>query len=98
MAISPSGTFDYVAVVPDDRRDDERPWKVQLCAPRERTGKRPIEDPLVGRTPALEICDAGMTPDVRVSDFAGTVRPRVLRSRITLKAVRPAAIASYISR
>lgn len=41
---------------------------------------------LVGHAPTLEIVDAGLTPDVRVSPFTGTARPKVLLSRIILRA------------
>jgi hypothetical protein len=36
--------------------------------------------------PSFEIVDAGVTPDVRVSPHTGTVRPRVLLSRLILRA------------
>jgi len=84
MAVSSGGTFEYRAIVPEGRQR-ERPWDVALhTVPADSRG--PIDDGLVGHAPALEIGDAGLTPDVRVSPFTGTVRPKVLLSRVALRA------------
>jgi hypothetical protein len=86
MTISPSGTFDYVAIVPDSGAD-QAPWKVRLRTPIELTGYDQRDATrLVGHSPTLEISDAGMTPNVQTSPLTGTVSPRVLRSRLTLTA------------
>lgn len=85
MAIPRAGTFDYVAVVPESGRDQAL-WDVQIRVPIELTGDDHTDARLVGRAPTLEISDAGMTPDVRVSAITGIVGPRVLRSRLTLRA------------
>jgi len=45
-----------------------------------------FHDRLVGLQPSLEITDVGLTPDGRVSPHTGNVRPKVLLSRLTLRA------------
>jgi len=85
MTIAPWGTFDYVAVVPESGKGRE-PWEVDLCKPIQLTGDDRRDSRLVGHSPTLEISDAGMASDVRISPFTGSVSPRVLRSRITLTA------------
>jgi hypothetical protein len=45
-----------------------------------------MDERLVGHSPTLEISDAGIAPDERISPLTGRVRPRVLRSRLTLTA------------
>ena len=66
MAMPAEGTFEYLAIVPEGTQR-ERPWDVALhTVPADSRG--PIkEDRLVGHAPALEIDDAGLTPDVRFS-------------------------------
>jgi hypothetical protein len=92
MALPPSGTFDYVALVADARET----WTAALCTPIEPTGDDLVDNRLVGYAPTLDISDAGMPAEVRVSPFTGTVRPRVLRSRLTLTATdrKHASVAS----
>ena len=102
MAIPICGTFQYVATVPDSG-DDPTPWKVRLRTPIELTGDDLRDDRLVGHAPMLEISDAGITTDVRLSRFTGTPSPRVLRSRITLTAAerryaRVASVAFHVDR
>lgn len=86
MAMPPGGTFDYVVVVPSGQRLDRLECLAVL-----RKAVAPSGDPLrdrrlVGHTPLVQITDAGLTPDPSAE------RPRVLRSRITLRAAdRPAA-------
>src|SRR5215471_13126629 len=85
MAIHPSGTFDYVAIVPE-LVEDQAPWKVRLRTPIQLTGDDRSNTRLVGHSPTLEISDAGMTPSAQTSRLTGKVSPRVLRSRLTLTA------------
>jgi hypothetical protein len=79
VAIPPCGTFQYVAVVPESE-GDRTSWNVRLCAPVELTGDDLRDDRLVGYSPTLELSDAGITPDVRISSN-GRARPRVLSPR-----------------
>jgi hypothetical protein len=102
MAISPWGTFDYVAVVPETRRGRAL-WEVYLRKPIEPTGDQRFDDRLVGHSPTLEISDAGLAPDGRMSPFTGIVSPKVLRSRMTLtartkKRATAASVAFHIDR
>ncbi len=75
MAIPPSGTFNYVAVVPQDIRDGAVECAVQSMPSAGADTTR-----LVGRAPTLRVTAAGLTPD------AGPARPWVMRSRLTLEA------------
>jgi hypothetical protein len=79
-----SGTFRYVTVVPESGWGS--PWTVQLPEPIELTGNRLRDDRLVGHSPTLEISEAEITPDVRVSALKGAALPKVLRSRLLLRA------------
>lgn len=102
MAIGPPGTFQYVAVVPESGKS-LAPWKVHLSKPIELTGNELRDNRLVGHSPTLEISDAGIPVDVRVSPFTGSVSPKVLRSRITLTAqtkdhASVASIAFHVDR
>ena len=82
----PCGTFDYVAVVPDDPDAFAAGWPVALRRPVARRGDRLTDARLVGHAPRLRITDAGMTPDAPRPPSAPFARPRVLRSQITLTA------------
>ena len=75
----------YLAIVPEGTQR-ERPWDVALhTVPADSRG--PFNDNrLVEHVPALEIGEAGLIPDVRFSPFTGTVRPKVLINRVTLRA------------
>lgn len=86
MAIPPAGTFNYAGVVP--AADATGPWQLhdQSSASSYVGEERLFRDRLVGLHPFLEIADAGLTPDTRRSEFTGNVRPRVLLSRLTLRA------------
>ena len=86
MAIHLSGTFDYTGVVP--AADATGPWQLhdQSSALSFDGEERIFCDRLVGLHPFLEIADAGLTPDTRRSEITGKVRPRVLLSRLTLRA------------
>lgn len=86
MAIPECGTFDYVGTVP--LPDATGPWRLQdrSSAPPSPLGDRLSDDRLVGLDPSLEISDAGITPDVKRSLLTGTVRPKVMLSRLTLRA------------
>ena len=88
MAISPGGTYDYVAIVPARGTDDSFE-----CVAEHRDGVDPErlmwlnalggDDPaarLVGPAPRLRVSPGGLTPD------AGPLRPWVMRSCFTLTA------------
>ena len=96
MAIPPSGTFQYVAIVPDNF-SEATPWVASMCEPIERTGSVLRDARLVGYSPRVEISEAGLTPDTPAG--AGQrIRPKVLRSLITLRATeREGATASAVS-
>ena len=85
MTISRAGTFEYVAIVPESGEDQTR-WKVRLRAPIGPTAAGRMDERLVGHSPTLEISDAGIAPAEEMSPLGGRVRPRVLRSRLTLTA------------
>jgi hypothetical protein len=88
MAIPPCGTFAYVGVIPDTSNPDAGRWPLRDAsgAPSKSTGDSLFDDRLVGLHPSLEIEDAGLVPDVRVSPHTGTVRPTVSLSQVTLRA------------
>lgn len=83
MSIPPCGTFKYAGVIPDDQNHSSGRWRLldQSGAGSSAGGDSLIDDRLVGLQPTLEIVDAGSTPDVRVSPYTGSVRPKVLLSR-----------------
>lgn len=95
MAIASSGTFEYVAVVPDGLRSGPR----LMCRLRDdgTLEKGTVGTRLVGQSPTLEILHIGVTPDVRLSPFTGRARPKVQLSRIVLRAEgnAHASIASF---
>lgn len=86
MSIAPCGTFHYVGVVP--LPETTGPWHLHdhSSAPFSPSGDRISDDRLVGLQPLLEVSDVGVTPDIKTSPFTGTVRPKVLLSRLTLRA------------
>jgi hypothetical protein len=99
MAIPLSGTFEYVGVVPDRQGQYSGEWGLRANSGAEAStgADHLIHDRLVGLRPSLQITDLGMTPDVRASPFTGNVRPKVLRSRLTLRAAANgrAAVAAF---
>lgn len=77
----PSGTFDYVATVPD--QPEAGSWTVSHRTPVEETDRlRGFR--LVGLNPTLEVTNAGLTPNPGYGH--GVWRPEVMRSRLTLRA------------
>jgi|SRR5579862_4570614 len=98
MAIPQSATFRYVAIVPADFQGTT-PLVASMCEPIE---SEPRNARLVGYSPRLEISEAGLTPDTPLR--AGQkVRPKVLRSLITLSAAERkgatvAAASFYVDR
>jgi hypothetical protein len=79
MAIHPKGTFDYVGTIPEREPDGTIVCSLTV---RDRRPLGTFEQfgCLVGGTPTLHITEAGLTPD------PGPDRPRVLRSRLRLRA------------
>ena len=93
MAIPPGGTFAYVGIAPSHPR--EAPWRLErsdhldehlglLATLFQHFGPAQKEDRLVGDAPTLTIEDAGWTPNPGWD--GGVLRPKVLRSRLTLTA------------
>jgi hypothetical protein len=95
MVIAASGTFDYVAVVPDRWRNGTN----LMCRLRDdgTFENQTVENRLVGHAPTLEIRPIGLTPDARISPFTGTARPKVMLSRMVLRAKDKAhaSVASF---
>ena len=87
--IAPSGTFDYVSVVPESVSDNGFECQAARREPSVNTGDDAWDMRLVGDEPILRVVDAGLTPD------PGIERPRVMRSMISLIAAdRRAMMAS----
>jgi hypothetical protein len=87
MAKSLAGTFEYVGVVPEDWVQSSGQWDLRDESGAESMdGNHLIQSRLVGLQPSLQITDVGVPPDVRVSPHTGIVRPKVLLSRLTLRA------------
>ena len=84
--IPPCGTFEYVVTVPASGMAECSPCPVGVRDPVEHTGDELHDARLVGLSPRLEIIDAGLTPEDPASSTGGIVRPKVLRSRMTLSA------------
>jgi hypothetical protein len=78
--IPASGTFDYVAIVPERAVEGAFECEARLREPIVCTGKELRDSRLVGHAPVLRVADGGITPD------PGPDRPRVMRSRVTLTA------------
>ena len=79
MAILPSGTFDYVGIMP---AGDGPPWTVPMETAVDR---RDVRLPsLAAAHPRLRIEEAGLTPNAGYS--GGVWRPSVLRARFSLTA------------
>jgi hypothetical protein len=83
MAMPASGTFDYVAIVPEAADDGNFECTVQSAEAPRISAHNLIDDRLVGLTPKLTVAEAGITPD------PGPGRPFVMRSRLTLTASSP---------
>jgi hypothetical protein len=77
--IHPTGTFDYVAIAPENPLSDK--WQLY---PREQPQIRIRNTRLVGYCPTLLIAEFGLRPDTK--DWERL--PRVLLSRVTLTADR----------
>lgn len=108
MAIPPCGRFEYTALVPDNLASrwqmreqsgsalssEQRHWELIRAG---QGDDRLTGDRLVGLEPSLEIVEAGLTPEVRVSPYTGTVRPVVLLSRLVLRASQKerASVAAF---
>jgi hypothetical protein len=88
MSIPRSGTFNYAGIVPDGHVQSSGRWQMRDASGAESSSRVDslVRDRLVGLQPSLEIADAGVIPDVRVSPYTGNVRPKVLLSRLTLRA------------
>jgi hypothetical protein len=99
MAIPRAGTFEYVGVVPDRQGQYSGEWELRDESGAEAStgADRLCHDRLVGLRPSLQITDLGMTPDVRASPFTGHSRPKVLLSRLTLRAAtnERASVAAF---
>ena len=80
MSMPPCGTFDYVGVVPKGVGDGGFECRLNVREAIASTGDDRRDSRLTGIAPMMRIVDAGLTPD------AGPLRPRVLRSRISLTA------------
>lgn len=83
-----SGTFEYAGEVPVGYVQTSGRWQLrdQSEAGSSTGGDSLMHDRLVGLQPTLKITGVGVTPDVRVSPYTGNVRPKVLLSRLTLRA------------
>lgn len=81
MAISISGTFDYVVEVPDAAP----PWPARLRKPVISNGDGPASHRLVGHEPFLDIADAGLASTPQGIEPSALARD-AHRSRLTLVA------------
>jgi hypothetical protein len=88
MAIPLSGRFNYFGIVPDDHVQASSRWQLHDVsgAAAAVDGAPLVRNRLVGLDPSLEIADIGITPDVGLSPYTGRVPPKVLLSRLTLRA------------
>jgi len=88
MVIPVSATFKYAGVVPQDGVQSSGRWELRDESGTESStaGDPLIRSRLLGLHPSLQITDAGVTPDVRASPYTGNARPKVLLSRLTLRA------------
>jgi len=84
--IAPCGTFEYVVAVPASGMAECSSWVVRVRDPVAHTGDELVDARLVGLSPRLEIIDAGLTPEGPTYSTTRSVRPKVLRSRLTLSA------------
>ena len=80
MVMPYCGTFDYVAIVPDRSADGCFECLAQVREEIISSGDDLRDSRLVGVAPVFRITDAGVTPN------PGPLRPRVMRSCITLTA------------
>lgn len=81
MALSASGTFDYVVKVRVENGPDSFPWLLELGEQIEPRGNAIWDDRLVGYSPLLRISDGGV-----IADSFG-LRDEVHLSRFTLSAM-----------
>ena len=89
MTISPGATFEYAGAITEAPDHPLGVWRSMDQLGNESAGSDTvIEDRLVGPEPTLEIADAEPPHDARISPFTGSVRPKVLLSRLTLRAAR----------
>jgi len=86
MVMPPSGTFDYVAIVPEPANTGSCSWELHLRDPVEPRGDHLSSSRLVGLSPRLQIVDAGLPSDTEMAGSNWPVPPKVLRSQITLTA------------
>jgi hypothetical protein len=91
MAIAPSGTFDYVAVVPESVTANGFECHAALREPIVNGGNDLWNMRLVGHQPILRVSDAGLTPN------PSSERPRVMRSLISLIAADRLAVMASAS-
>lgn len=84
MVMPLSGTFQYSGVVPEGSGT----WRLtdNSGAASSEHGDSLDDNRLVGLQPSLEIVDAALTPGIRTSPLTGSVRPKVLLSRMILRA------------
>src|SRR5262245_55649786 len=97
MVMPPSGTFDYVATVPEGAHQDASGWLLRLRDPVDSRGVAVLDSRLVGYCPRLQVSDAGRFP----ASVAGTLPAE--RSRITLSATgrkhaQVSAVSFYVDR
>jgi hypothetical protein len=83
MVMPASGTFAYVATVPDRRGNGDFECRAETREQSLRLAMGFAIFRLVGMTPVVRVTEAGLTPD------AGPERPLVMRSRIALGALSP---------
>lgn len=83
-----SGTFRYTGIVPEEHVQSSGQWQLrdESGAASSTGSDQLIHNRLVGLQPWLQITDVGLAPDGRVSPYTGNVRPKVLLSRLTLRA------------
>ena len=81
MVMPASGTFDYIAIVPERSGDTDFECRGDLRERIVTTGDDLWDSRLVGLAPLIRVTDAGLTPD------AGPQRPWVMRSMVSADAV-----------
>ena len=80
MALPPSDTFKYFAIIPADMEEPWVRWPLQLGETIKRSGDALFDFRLVGYSPLLRIADGGTIPDPT------GLRTTMTRSRLTLSA------------
>ncbi len=88
MVMPASGTFQYSGIVPENPARSDGRWEMhdESGAESSSGSDRLKHNRLVGLQPSLQITDVGLCPDVRSSPYTGIVHPKVLLSRLTLRA------------